>query len=179
MVSTPLQICLFELGVRIRLKWQCTQRQFYAVRHSYWYSFANQKNWRHEYYDSCFRFHSLHVCCRNFLIKSKIHKVVYFNGIHHYFSAVFWLELLFQGSILAWHIITCHASKKLLCVFWLLVVVEMLLVNNSTPTKTLLSPDCNNANGKTMWDFAQTGSKSRPTSNGINCNFPRAVAHGP
>ena len=37
----------------------------------------------------------------NFLLKSKIHKVVYFNGVRQYFPAVFWLELLFQASILA------------------------------------------------------------------------------
>jgi len=55
-----------------------------------------------------------------FLLKSKIHKVVYFNGVCQYFQAVFWLELLFQASILAWHVITRHASKKL-------AAVEMLL----------------------------------------------------
>jgi len=35
------------------------------------------------------------------LIRPKITKVGYFIGVRHYFSAVFWHELLFQGSILA------------------------------------------------------------------------------
>ncbi len=45
----------------------------------------------------------------------------------HYFPAVFWQKLLFGGSILVWHIITHHASTKLLCIFWFMAAVEMLL----------------------------------------------------
>jgi len=32
------------------------------------------------------------------------------------------------GSILAWHVIIHHASTKLLCIFWFMAAVAMLLV---------------------------------------------------
>ena len=74
------------------------------------------------------------------LIKPKITKVVYFNGARHYFPAVFWQKLLFGGSILAWHVITRHASIKLLCVFWLLAAVEVLLRTNKISHTHIKNP---------------------------------------
>jgi len=140
-VSTIKRFCLhhkfvyFSLGMHIRGNRPCCQQQFimqFVTHFCRWSMIEKNRNKITMVHVSIQQSYVLVVeHKRKNLIRPKIAKVGYFIGVHHYFSAIFWLELLFQACILAWHVITRHASKILLCVFWLLAAVEMLWVGFS------------------------------------------------